>query len=67
MSTMISGKAIILDTDIDTDVDDVGAVACLHALADMGEAEIVGTFVSSLYPTSPLCLDAACRARRRRR
>ncbi|MCQ2389415.1 MAG: nucleoside hydrolase [Kiritimatiellae bacterium] len=32
---------IIFDTDFYTDYDDVGALACLHALADAGEAEIV--------------------------
>ena len=49
---------IILDTDMDTDCDDTGAAAVLHALADKNEAEIVATFVSSLFPYSPLCLDA---------
>lgn len=31
---------IILDTDMDTDCDDMGALAVLHALADIGEATI---------------------------
>jgi pyrimidine-specific ribonucleoside hydrolase len=31
---------IILDTDMDTDCDDMGALAVLHALADKGEATI---------------------------
>lgn len=43
---------IFLDTDMDTDVDDAGALAMLHALADRGEAEILATVVSSLYPYS---------------
>jgi len=34
---------VILDTDMLTDFDDVGALACLHALADAGEAEILAT------------------------
>lgn len=34
---------IILDTDMLTDFDDVGALACLHALADAGECEILAT------------------------
>lgn len=34
---------IILDTDIRTDYDDAGALACLHALADAGECEILAT------------------------
>lgn len=34
---------IILDTDMRTDYDDAGALACLHALADAGECEILAT------------------------
>lgn len=36
---------IIFDTDMYTDFDDVGALATLHALADAGECEILGTVV----------------------
>lgn len=43
---------IILDTDMDTDCDDAAAMAVLHALADRGEARILATVVSSLYPWS---------------
>jgi hypothetical protein len=32
---------IILDTDMESDVDDVGALAMLHALADFGIYEIL--------------------------
>ena len=35
--------AIIFDTDIGTDVDDAGALAILHIMADRGEAEILAT------------------------
>lgn len=34
---------VIFDTDMLTDFDDVGALACLHALADRGECEILAT------------------------
>jgi len=34
---------IIFDTDMLTDFDDVGALACLHALADAGECELLAT------------------------
>ncbi|MGN0853011.1 MAG: nucleoside hydrolase [Kiritimatiellia bacterium] len=34
---------VIFDTDMYTDFDDVGALATLHALADAGECEILGT------------------------
>jgi purine nucleosidase len=39
--------AIIFDTDFAADVDDVGALAILHALADSGEANILGVMISS--------------------
>lgn len=49
---------VIFDTDISADVDDVGATAVLHYLADAGEAEIVAMGVSSTFPWSPICLNA---------
>ncbi len=49
---------IILDTDIQTDIDDVGAVAMAHALADRGEAELLAIGVSVTNPWSVLCLSA---------
>jgi len=41
----VSGKPvpIIFDTDIGTDVDDAGALAILHVMADRGEARILAT------------------------
>ena len=50
--------AVILDTDITSDVDDVGAVAVLHALANQGEAKILAMGVSARNPWCVLCLDA---------
>jgi hypothetical protein len=50
--------AMLFDTDIMGDVDDVGSVAMLHALADGGEIEILAMGVSGKNPYSPLCLDA---------
>jgi len=49
---------VILDTDMLGDVDDVGAVAVLHALADSGEARILGMGVSTPDPWSGRCLAA---------
>lgn len=49
---------IIFDTDMESDVDDVGALAMLHGLADKGEAEILGTMVCSLNPWSVPTVDA---------
>ncbi len=48
---------IILDTDMESDVDDVGALAMLHALADFGETEILGVMVCAKNPWSILCAD----------
>ncbi len=42
--------AIIFDTDCGPDYDDVGALAVLHALADKGEAKILGMASSNLHP-----------------
>jgi inosine-uridine nucleoside N-ribohydrolase len=50
--------AIILDTDLSSDVDDAGAVAVLHALADQGEARILAMMISSGDPWSGPCLAA---------
>ena len=38
---------VIFDTDMLHDFDDVGALACLHALADAGECEILATVSST--------------------
>lgn len=50
--------SIILDTDIETDSDDVGAIATLHALADRGEANILGMICSSPLEWGASCLQA---------
>src|SRR5437763_4578522 len=49
---------IILDTDMETDCDDAGALAVLHALADNGECEILATVVSVRDPNSAATVDA---------
>jgi inosine-uridine nucleoside N-ribohydrolase len=48
---------IILDTDISSDADDVGAVAVLHALAARDGVEILAMMVSSGDPYSAGCLS----------
>ncbi len=53
-----AGIPVILDTDMDSDVNDVGALAVLHALANNGEAEILGVIVTSDGMHTPLCADA---------
>src|SRR5690554_416642 len=48
---------IIFDTDMESDVDDVGALAMLHALADNGEVDILATAVCSLNPWAVPTVD----------
>ena len=48
---------VILDTDMESDVDDVGALAMLHALADLGETKPLGVMVCAVNPWSILCAD----------
>src|SRR6185369_13619341 len=43
---------IILDTDIAPDYDDVGAMAVLHSLADLGEAKILATISCNAFETT---------------
>lgn len=49
---------IIFDSDMGPDADDAGALALLHALADRGEAEILGTMCSTTNPWCAPCIDA---------
>lgn len=50
--------SIIFDTDMGTDVDDAGALAVLHVLADRGEAEILATMSANRNRWSVPALDA---------
>jgi hypothetical protein len=49
---------VIFDTDMDTDCDDAGALALLHALADNGEAVILATLVSSQKVKQWVCMGS---------
>jgi len=49
---------VILDTDMDSDVDDVAALSELHALADRGEVEILAVMISGHNEWSAPCVDA---------
>ncbi|MCI5160258.1 MAG: nucleoside hydrolase [Candidatus Electrothrix sp. AUS1_2] len=49
---------LILDTDLSSDVDDVGAVALLHGLANQGKVRILAMQISSGDPWSVPCLAA---------
>jgi len=48
---------LIFDTDMESDVDDVGALAMVHALADRGEVDILAVMVSALNPWSAACAN----------
>lgn len=50
--------SIIFETDMCTDVDDVGALATLHALADLGEAVILAIGYNEVHPDGAAAIDA---------
>ncbi len=54
---MAEPVSVILDADMESDVDDVGALALLHALADLGEARILAVMISAANPHSAACAD----------
>jgi purine nucleosidase len=49
---------VILDTDIDSDVDDVQALAMAHTLASRGLITLLGVIVTSDDPFAPTCVSA---------
>src|SRR5688572_29562092 len=49
---------VILDADIDSDVDDVEALAMVHTLADQKKIDFLGVIVTSDDPYAALCTDA---------
>jgi len=51
------GVAILYDTDFGLDVDDVGALAMIHALADRGEATLLGVVSNVSDPYAPAAID----------
>ncbi|WP_149243479.1 nucleoside hydrolase [Dyadobacter sp. 32] len=50
--------SVILDTDMDSDVDDVGALAMLHAYEKRGMLKILGVIVTSDEKYSAPCTEA---------
>ena len=50
--------AIFLDTDVGIDIDDAGALAVLHTLADRGEATILATVSNVHDPYASAAIDA---------
>ncbi len=51
-------KKIIFETDMYFDVDDVGALAVLHTLADSGEAEILAISFNEVHPNGANAIRA---------
>ena len=51
-------KKVIFETDMCLDVDDVGALATLHAMADRGEAEILAVCFNEVHPSGAAAIDA---------
>ncbi len=49
---------ILYDTDMTLDVDDVGALAVLHALADRGEADLLAVTYNEVHPDGVAAIDA---------
>ncbi len=49
---------VIIDADLDSDVDDVGALAMLLNLNKVGEIDLIGVIVTSDDPYAPICAAA---------
>ena len=56
---------LILDTDMDMDVDDVGALALCHALADRGEVDLIGVVCDSPSSAAAACVHVVNASRGR--
>ena len=51
-------QSVIFDTDIDSDVDDVGALAMLYRLHNRKQIHLLGVIVTSDDPYAPTCVSA---------
>ena len=51
-------QKVILDADLDSDVDDVGAMAMLLNLHKAGTIELIGVVITSDDPFAPVCASA---------
>lgn len=51
-------QKVILDADLDSDVDDVGAMAMLLNLHKAGTIELIGVVITSDDPFAPICASA---------
>ena len=55
---VLQGQKVILDADLDSDVDDVGAMAMLLNLHKAGTIDLIGVIVTSDDPFAPVCASA---------
>ena len=53
-----SPQKVIIDTNLDSDVDDVGAMAMLYNLNHAGEIELLGVIITSHDPHALVCAAA---------
>jgi PKD repeat protein len=51
-------KKVIYETDMCLDVDDVGGLAILHAMADRGEVELLAVCFNEVHPSGAAAIDA---------
>jgi purine nucleosidase len=58
VSELNNPPKVIIDTDLDSDVDDVGALAMLYNLHHAGIIELLGVIVTSDDPYAPVCASA---------
>lgn len=58
LSLHTAAQRVILDADIDSDVDDVEALAMLHKLANQKKIDFIGVIVTSDDPYAALCTSA---------
>jgi hypothetical protein len=54
----VKKKKVIFETDMCLDVDDVGALAVLHNLANNNEAEILAVSFNEVHPSGAAAIDA---------
>lgn len=57
-SSPVEKQKIILDADLDSDVDDVGALAMLLNMHNAGYIDFIGLIVTSDDPYAPLCASS---------
>lgn len=57
---LLAQPKVVFDTDIDSDVDDVGALAMLLNMHNNNEITLAAIIVTSDDPYAPLCVSAMC-------